>query len=172
MIFAKTFEAVLTEQKFQTRRVVQDKDTISGKGKNKKVKSGKRIKWQVGRDYAVQAGRGMPTLWWSRRERDGAVLVAEEEKEGYIEARIEITDIRREDVREISAADVIAEGFRSHTGFYQTWCEMHDVTAYRQIKGMTVYEFDKVRRVLSDRPDEHYDAWVIEFKLVGGERDE
>lgn len=97
--------------------------------------------YQVGKTYAVQPGRGKVAI-----------------------GRIRITDIKREDVRDISDEDVKAEGFTSKTAFWGVWCRMHDKDTWD-----SQYELirpDFVRKWIAHRPAECYQAWVLEFELV------
>lgn len=84
----------------------------------------RRLKWQVGRDYAVSPGRGNPGVWWKPatgafRDPRELIEVATEDGEnsydtiaerGYKPLRNRITEIRREPLRDISEADAKAEG--------------------------------------------------------------
>lgn len=83
MIF-RQIDAVLTGEKTQTRRLVgSDHWGIEGQ----QVITNGRLKWQVGKDYAVQPGRSKPSV-----------------------GRIGITAIRKERLQEIAVEDCIAEG--------------------------------------------------------------
>lgn len=104
------------------------------------------MRWQVGRTYAVQPARAKNAI-----------------------ARIRITDIRREDVRLISEADAQAEGFKTATEFFLTWCKMHDKRLLLPIipnydTGSIVWH--GARNELMSRPAKHYAAWVLTFELV------
>lgn len=109
----------------------------------------------VGETYAVQPGRGKPAV-----------------------ARIRVLAIKRYDVREISAEDVLAEGFQSRLGFLETWTAIHDRAAafypedghYRYYAGRkekwVSVNAPHLYAVLLARPDERYDAWQLRFELV------
>jgi hypothetical protein len=110
------------------------------------------VKWKVGNTYAVQPGRGKRAV-----------------------AHMRITDIRREDVRDISDEDVQAEGFYSKFEFLQTWCQMHDKAAWKAYQTDNFADGDESGhqshyggwlKWLKSRPVEHYDAWVLTFELV------
>lgn len=129
-----------------------------------------RTKWEVGKRYAVMPARGVRGL---RKVAD-----------------IEITRIRREDIREISAEDVTAEGFRAeypsgaYFGFIETWASMHDpafkfwyeprivdymwYTSQRQMnQGQSeVGGWEHLLAAIKSRPAAHYDAWVLDFRVV------
>lgn len=161
MIFQHTIDKVLSGEKTQTRRIVEDGQWLAqpigsvGTAVNGRIILGerplqvvsghewdntRRIHYEVGKTYALQRGRGMKA-----------------------EGRIRITGIRREDVRDISEADVKAEGFASYEHFVQTWCHMHDAAACREadkLKGIHICGAARTR------PAERYQAWAITFELV------
>ena len=165
MIFQHTWERVLSGDKKQTRRIVKPGDEavhgtipygdpkfMYGQTVIKGVQRNGRTLWQVGNTYAVQPART---------------------KKGI--ARIQITGIRREDVREIHHLDAVAEAIdrvapKHH--FLKTWCRMHDKTAAEIFSVATRNDPDPLERpnhcpqFLWDRPAELYQAWVLEFKLV------
>lgn len=150
MIFQHTWEKVLSGEKTQTRRLVRPNQLfihvppsvgrLSQNGKYKAI-------YETGKSYAVQPARGQKAV-----------------------GRIQIAGIWREDVRDISHKDAKAEGFPTKYAFLQVWTNMHDkslgewemVTAYDSLIPNHCPIF------LTDRPDERYQAWVIEFRLVGG----
>jgi hypothetical protein len=108
MIFGKrSIEGILSGKKTQTRRLVGDTSYITRDGTGEITRvihdKGRRVKWQVGKTYAVQPGRGKKQV-----------------------ARIRVLKIRREDVRYISQSDVIAEGFSCEHEFWATWKALND----------------------------------------------
>lgn len=141
MQFSHTFQAVLDGRKTQTRRIVKPTDIYVKHvvtGEIVAVLRNGRQTYTVGKTYSVQPGRGKKSI-----------------------GRIRITGIRQEDVREISDADVVAEGFRvsespsvNRGEFLRTWCAMHDPGTP-----------SCARHVLKTRPAERYQAWVLEFEL-------
>lgn len=185
MIFAHTWERVLTGEKTQTRRLVKQQTVPSHDGKegntdgewlytppggkptvffSKPCKPGTgfwglpytpaRAKWVVGRTYAVQPGRGKKQV-----------------------GRILLTEIRREDVREISFDDVRREGFVSKVQFFEVWMQMHDKEAWEWWCDADDYAQDRkyfndgssrslIYDYLPNRPSHLYDAWVLCFELV------
>ena len=136
------------------------------------VERNRRHLYDVGKTYAVQVKRGGYTIHyrclpdgklqiWNNRHQGLPNFIGDwDEWKTYKEARIEITDIRREDVREISDEDVRAEGFNDPDHFLETWVSMHDKPILRLYSGM--YR----RGWLTGRPAACYDAWVLTFKLV------
>lgn len=115
----------------------------------------RRILWQVGKTYAVQPGR---------------------RKAGV--ARIRLLAIKRYDVRQISAEDVLAEGFQSRLEFLETWTAMHDHAAmffpedghYSYWAGRTdkwvSVNAPRLYAMILARPIERYQAWQLRFELV------
>ena len=140
MIFQHTWEKVLNGEKTQTRRIVKPGDEFFPEelGDVASVMhrdySAYRLVYEVGKIYAVQPGRGKPAV-----------------------ARIQITDIRREDVRNISNDDVRAEGYRHVRDFLHVWASMHDSTLERGTWG---------EHKLMERPAKRYQAWVLTFETV------
>ena len=149
MIFQHTWEKVLSGEKTQTRRLVKlGQYGCLGTHADYTMVADQNGRWvyQVGKDYAVQPGRGKPAV-----------------------ARIRITDIRREDVRYISEHDVCAEGFETSSDFFMTWCKMHDKGQMLPIipdyfTGAIVWQ--GCRSELLIRPAERYQAWILTFCLV------
>jgi hypothetical protein len=167
-----------------------------------------RTRWvyEVGKTYAVQPGRAMPAIWWRKvfgkleyahecyelEDPDAPLNIALSDYEildgdpkeltryGYQQARIQITNIRREDVRNISDADVKAEFFEDCFAFWETWCGMHDhavqfvslgagwLVGLRSEwkQGMCWGEGEWAFKGLMTRPSKRYDAWILEFKLA------
>ena len=133
MIF-KQVEEILNGTKTQTRPVCNliemgvhypGISPIDEPFANNTVHVNGRIKWQVGRTYAVVPKWGARAVWWRRfpggeiqttvdpdcpesiRRYDDAML----KHDGWQPLRIEITAIRRERVNEISEEDARAEGY-------------------------------------------------------------
>ena len=141
MIFQHTWEKVLSGEKTQTRRQIEDGNVISHP--NGLIQVGN---YRLGYTYAVQPGRNKPAV-----------------------ARIRITDFWREDVRNISPEDVRAEGFTSEVEFFLTWCRMHDKSLTLPIipdydTGAIVW--NGMKDDLAARPSKFYYAWVLTFELV------
>jgi len=160
MIFQHTHELVCAGTKTQTRRIQKPWQVLmrfdrSGELFVCDTRTG-RPQWAVGKTYAVQPGRGKSAI-----------------------GRIRITGIREQDVREISDADVRAEGFGCKVDFLKTWTQMHDMTAFGYLMvdlmvgeyqrlGITVppHVWAEWENYLQNRPAERYQAWVLEFQLV------
>lgn len=153
-------ENITSGRKTQTRRPVPPGEELSdGKVFSETMNHRTivyRVRYAIGQSYAVQPGRGKPGIII-----DGKPL------------RIEITDIRREDVRTINHADVRAEGFMREDDFFGVWCRIYDAVEYQ--KRLTV-ELDPVtyyasttpsfKDWLARRPAVLYQAWALTFKVV------
>lgn len=149
MIFQHTHTNVLNGTKTQTRRLVKPGEYAITIPADRDVPLAGRISavmddakqngviYAVGKDYAVQPGRTAKGI-----------------------ARIRITDIRCEDVRNISDEDVKAEGFADHEEFFEVWCTMHDPAI------LPFYTAMYRRGWLTPQPAYKYQAWVITFELV------
>lgn len=105
-----------------------------------------RLKWQVGRDYAVCPGRGKPCA-----VVNGKPL------------RIRITGIRREKLNDISPDDVRAEGVRHDQDVdpldigFDEWEE--ELRIYRDI-------WNDINTRKGTRWQDNPDVWVLEFEAV------
>lgn len=113
MIFQATWKLILSGKKTQTRRIREKGDVFSdsftkvGRGNHPRqipaaIFRNNRQKWQVGKTYSVEVGRGS----WSV-------------------GRIKVTGLRLEQLQAISEADAIKEGFASIDEFKRTWQMLH-----------------------------------------------
>ena len=112
-----------------------------------------RRKWEVGKTYAIQPGRGQKSV-----------------------GRIRVTALSRQDVRTFTYEDVNREGFATRYEFMRTWCEMHDKTAQHKMSvaywmiqaqiNTAESESIRLRKLLESRPVNLYTAWVIRFELA------
>lgn len=135
MIFQHTWRQVISGSKTQTRRLRKPEESRQyithetplefipagfSTGDIMAVRHGnnypQRIKWSVGNTYAVQPARTLPAV-----------------------GRIEITNIRLTDVRQITTEEVYSEGFTLKDDFLSLWHRMHG---------------------------ENYQAWALTFQLV------
>jgi hypothetical protein len=92
MIFKNTWQKVLDGTKTQTRRPVRECN---------------HIRYELGKSYAVQPGRGMKSL-----------------------GRIEIMGICWQPLQNISKKSAIKEGFKSVKQFREVWDLMYSGTSY------------------------------------------
>lgn len=98
---------VLAGEKTQTRRVVKDGDTPVYEGDDLvAVMQNGRLKWRVGKTYAVQPGRNEASV-----------------------ARIEVTHLKQETAAEVSAEDARREGYESVKAFLDMWREIYGENA-------------------------------------------
>ena len=136
MIFQHTWKLILEGKKTETRRPVKpgertlfsdDTNTLMVLGANG------RVKWEVGKTYAVQPGRGMPTIWW--RDLDGRIETNIPQYDplpkpwhdrgvketlimhGFKPLRILITWISIGQLQDITESGAIAEGLQPIDGF-------------------------------------------------------
>lgn len=174
MLFKKELaEKILTGEKTQTRRPVKaGEELVERDGLLTVLDAHGRMKMQVGRDYAVQYGRGKPCRWWHTKDYkllpyevylEWVNTIENYETElrlvGYKLMRIRVTDIRREDVRTINLHDSIAEGFFDHIGFLDVWARFYDKPALK------IPEWYLAKNLMT-RPHELYQAWAYTFELV------
>lgn len=190
MIFQHTWKSVIWGSKTQTRRIAKPIEILS-----KYMTDANphwmpcvlhhvdgNVKWYAQHTYAVQPGRGKPTMVYCPDHPCYGIDIVEPDSneyksakagtwnwkgQGYKEARIQITDIRKEDVRDISDEDVKAEGFENFTAFMATWIDMHDITFKKVSQNQSLWNVESVLRAfLKNRPDDRYQAWVLTFCLV------
>lgn len=137
--------------------------------------------WRMTQSYAVQPGRGKPCL------RLGDLPFGTTIPEGFRDTdpmRIRITRIRREDVRKINFEDARAEGFDHQGLFLSTWTWFYDKVASKALDSLVdaltipreyaadCTDWEAWYEVLQDRPAHLYDAWVLNFVMCHGLRDE
>jgi hypothetical protein len=121
MIFQHTYQLVLSQQKTQTRRVVQPTETAV-RGKHNRILSVQvngRDKWRVGSTYAIQIGRGKSQI-----------------------GRIKLSAINNQMLQTISTKAAIAEGFSSRTEFFQTWKRIHGDMPFTRRVWVLTFELD------------------------------
>lgn len=143
MIFSETADLVMSGKKTQTRRPAKEHDRImrwkeSGSSFSKGVYNDqmKRMRYQVGKTYAVQPARSAKSI-----------------------GRILVTDLRLEPLHDISIEDTIAEAILPNNikepqylttylmGFIQTWMRLYpegDEHAWENNPRVVVLEFERV----------------------------
>jgi hypothetical protein len=186
MIFQHTWQAVIEGKKQQTRRLVKPGEWLSKymtddfpHWRPAVLTKTDRMKWAVGCTYAVQPGRGQPAIIYNPDHPCYGIDIIEPgdhhyetakdgrwnyKGQGYQQARIRITGLSCEDVRKISHEDAEAEGFESRKLFLDVWLSMHDKPIYEAYRSGAL--IPRSHATLLERPDERYQAWVIEFESV------
>ena len=100
MIYQYTWQLILDDKKTATRRLMNPGEELLDNPRRLEVNG--RIKWQVGRSYAIQPGRGKKSV-----------------------GRIKLLDIKKEHLGQMTTDDALAEGFASLGEFQQTWNQIH-----------------------------------------------
>lgn len=148
MIF-KQIEEILNGKKTQTRRVVKDCETLLLEVDNRTtVYTNNRIKWQVGRTYAVVPKRGAATYIHNGNP-----------------TRIRITNIRKEPLQEITLKDARAEGIWLDGDCWHTsvmparmiWSDPR--SAYQNL-------WKAINKTRGARWEDNPTVFVIDFELV------
>ncbi|NJL95270.1 MAG: ASCH domain-containing protein [Anaerolineae bacterium] len=129
MQFQRTLDLVVNGQKTQTRRPAKPSEVpVKDASGIKAIQQANRVKWQVGRTYAIQPKRGARQV-----------------------GRFRITSIRYEVVANISESDAKSEGFGSQSEFLKVWESLHGKSSENQVAW--VIEFEVV--TLNDRSNSH-----------------
>lgn len=144
MQFQHTWEKVLSGEKTLTSRIVKPTEHLAHTFEYAYVWSVPtlRPKYQVGKTYAVQPGRGKATI-----------------------GHIELLAIRQYDVREITEDEARREGFTSRTHFWLVWSKMHDPKLYDRYPTTGQLSLACETGVMASRLTERYTAWQLAFKL-------
>jgi hypothetical protein len=128
------------------------------------------IKWQVGRLYKVQPARGQQTIHYRPLMGVGSGYEAQSGQPGgnggkqWKPLQIRITDIRREDVRQISEADAVAEGF-VNSDTYLGWRANHYDHKLWKVWDEKTVDLVGWREFIAARPAYLYDAWALTFEV-------
>jgi len=124
-----------------------------------------RMKYQVGREYSLQYGRGKPTRLWNPETQQ---LVPYEDYYAVSRSakplKIRVLRLRFEDVREISLTDAIAEGFSNQAEFWKVWTGFYDKKASKELAAQS--DNNVIRNILRYRPNNLYQVVAIDFKVV------
>jgi hypothetical protein len=190
MIFQKeSIEAILAGRKTMTRRLVKEGEYLKTgefayngwydyeKNNEKeliRVVKNKRVKWQVGRKYAVCPGRGKSQRWYCPDCKFNIINGKEMyDKFKGVQCKcgtmmkplfVEVTGIRKEKLLDITEEDAKREGFR-HTceiicddDKINLYTRQNFIDAFCKIYGIGFRE-DGV-------PNQNPYTWVISFKVV------
>lgn len=149
---------------------------------------GARVIYEVAKTYAIQPGRGKPTIFWDRTT-EGKVQTSMDdswlrfepdffEQANWKPGRFKLLRLAREDVRSISDEDARREGFRNALHFLEQWSWIHDpggafiafedgrtfrIWTGRQTKWQ-IGDQSVLRAHLTQRPAALYDAWVLDIQ--------
>lgn len=175
---------IVEGNKTQTRRPVKVGDTevltelMPNEWRFDAVLRGKKqIRWHyVDAERSVVWGRGKPAVVWCKADKTFYMPHSKNEQAQFLDAgyevlRIRITKIRRENVRMISLADSVAEGFEDQLGFVRVWTNFYDsagaglVLAYDH-GGNITHSVETLFVALMDRPHDLYDGWALDFEVV------
>jgi hypothetical protein len=188
-------QKIILGKKTQTRRPIKDGDMMSDKPEHLSTKTvidiNGRVKYQVGREYSIQYGRGLPTRLWHQESqvREGKDFLKIAELMRWNRLRIKLVDIWAEDVRTINYGSSLAEGFSCADEFLVTWSNFYDATLHAKWWGLfdvmvASWHFNgqswssaKLENfqanitpfsqwLIHNRPTYQYHAWALVFELV------
>ena len=154
MIF-RQWEDVLAGRKSQTRRLVKEDDHADNShGRNVPDdvwgdqidtvydKNG-RVRWQVGKTYAVQPGRGKKAV-----------------------GRIRITEIRRERLQDITPQDCLAEGIELIPNEWGTPWYKSVEGEWKTARGAFADLWNSIHKKPATRWADNPPEWALTFELV------
>jgi hypothetical protein len=179
MIFAteNAIQKIVFGEKTQTRRLVKKGDCFNNKPGCEPINAVvsipiQRMRWQVGKDYAVQSGRGKPCVWYCPKckryfEKNKNKLTQRIYMEcacQYEPLRIRITSICKEKLLDISEEDAKKEGFNSRAEFLLTFTTINNPHWKKRIPKITAEDFVEkyLKKVWLWNPG----VWVLEFSVV------
>jgi len=166
-------EKILSGEKTQTRRLVKEGEyeinlfpsnkigqVIKARKNNVKKYSG--VKWQIGKDYAVQSGRGKKGLWYCPKCKlnyEDNAFNCGCTPHPYIKSiplRVVIKNIRKERLLDISEEDAKREGYRNKDDFVDGFVLIN--------KGRPIYE--NLTKVFGHIVSYwNPSVWAIEFEV-------
>ena len=167
-------EKIVSGEKTATRRIVKEGEKRIGNGIEVPISTiytdPSRIKWQVGKDYAVQPKRGAKCVWWCRKTKQiktDKIVLSKEEKEkrdmdlliyDYAETerlwqplRIRITRIEKQKLLDVTEEEGKKEGFLKDK--------------YSSASNNFLNYFWKINNK-HPKEDWNPDVWVLEFEVV------
>jgi hypothetical protein len=139
-----------------------------------------RLKWAVGRDYAVQPGGGMPSVYWldgpfgkewatpdKWKTQASGISYTPQNLGGFIEGwrplRILISDIRQERLQDISEADAVAEGCQNTCQPYYSWGDVYETGCTAREDYAELWDASNTRK--GTRWQDNLLVWVLTFKV-------
>lgn len=192
MIF-KQVDEIIREEKWQTRRMVRPGEiddrtlaidasewpdiNITIPNKINAVFTGRerdelRVKWHVGREYAVVYKRGLPTVHvrqlitgdyeWTNGHPDPAGGAR-----GWFPLRIVVTALRQEPLQAITENDAVAEGIHNINGVYKyATPDLSD--GYPSAREAYAGLWNSINKQPGQRWQDNPQVWVITFDLWDG----
>lgn len=170
MLFKPELRAlILAGKKTETRRPIRDGEMLDMTGDGgvlvARTATG-RMKWAVGRDYAVQYGRGRPGAWAIQNYQGEWDELVESTPDpqfitGARPVRIRVTGLEQQELYLMTKAEAQAEGFSGYEAFIRYWAKLYKPTTPMPETGdITSALRSWVARQYRDP------VWVIRFELA------
>jgi len=162
---------ILNREKTQTRRLVKEGEFSSGgqEGNYARVHSkNKKIKWQVGKTYGVQLGRGKEGIYYQKL-RDGRIAFCEGLHSESVDQEpllIHITAIRKERLCDITEEDAKKEGFKDKDEFLRSFMKISwDIMPVRAKKFTSKKLLEQAYRIRNPIAAKEWnpEVWVLEW---------
>jgi hypothetical protein len=161
-MYFKQVREIVRRTKTQTRRTVKVGEfLIDGAVFSK---SG-RLKWCIGRDYAVSPGRGKHGLICN--PRTGETAPGDVGRAGFVPLRIKIDHIKSQRLHDMTESDALAEGIaRSGYGFIASVDGYEFGRKYKSPIFAYANLWDSINKKPGTRWEDNPTVWVIHFSVA------
>jgi len=170
-------EKILLGEKTQCRCLVKEGEkfyleefTLTASPLTTVINMNGGVKWQVGKDYSVQAKRGGKGLWYCPKCK----IYGEQIREVYgmcehnceAKLRVKVKSIRKERILDISEADAKKEGYKNCINFVENFAGLNAKHLPKEIKNLNGMIYPSLKKLELWNPF----VWVLEFSIMGGNK--